>query len=372
MKSTRIALPLSCLLFFSASSFAAPDWQLSEPFVKSMKNGDRHLYRTGEEYVGNWQNNIPNGFGSMTLVNGDKIEGDFVDGLMEGQGKLITADGDVYEGQWHAGKREGEGRMRYANGNEYDGTWRNDKRNGFGTLKYASGSLYAGDWKDDLRHGNGRLEFKSGERYSGEFRNDKKNGQGTIWESNDESFSGLFVNDKKEGVGECVIKAKVQPCAYEGGMPVSGEKLAALLAKHSAAQKNKAQFIQGISYLLERDFNQDRQTRQLENGSWRKSIAMFGAEVKIQAGDNKDKIELTIPEYKGPGIYKLTKEQVNAWVDGDQFYQADGNGVVSVFIDKEEGDRLTGEFTFPVLKPSAKSGTIVLRNGKFDLKREKL
>lgn len=371
MKSILIGFSISCLLY-SSSVLSAPDWQLNEPFVKPMKNGDRHLFRNGNEYVGNWQNNIPSGFGSMTLTNGDRVEGDFVDGVLEGQAKLLTADGDKFEGEWRAGQRNGEGRMVYSNGNEYDGSWKDDKRNGFGALKYASGSVYVGDWKDDLRHGNGRLEFKSGERYSGEFRNDKKNGQGTLWESNDESFAGLFVNDKKEGLGECVIKAKVQPCAYEGGSPVSADKLSALLAKQSAAQKNKAEFIQGVSYLLEKDFNKDRQSRQLENGRWRKSTAMFGAEVKIYAGNDSNKIEFTIPNYKGPGIYKLNKEQVNAWVDGDQFFQVDGAGVVSVFIDKEEGERLTGEFTFPSLKPSAKNGTIVLRNGKFDLKREKL
>lgn len=373
MKSIFSSLPSVCLFLFSNAVFSAPDWQLNEPFVKAMKNGDRHLYRNGNEYVGSWNNNIPVGFGSMTLAGGDKVEGDFVDGLMEGQGKLITADGDIYDGEWHQGKRQGQGKMLYSNGNRYDGSWQDDKRNGLGSLVYASGTVYVGDWKGDLRHGNGRLEFKSGERYSGEFRNDKKNGQGTLWENTDNSFSGLFVNDKKEGLGECIVKGRVQACAYESGDPVSAKKLAELVAKDSKARKNKAQIVEGVWYLLEKNNSKDREPRELENGSWSKIIALFGNTVKIQATNkNSDKIEFTILQYKGPGLYRLTKDQVVAWVDGEKLFHFDDDGSISVFIDKEEGDRLTGEFTLPALKHTAQNSTLVLRNGKFDLKKEKL
>jgi len=359
-------------LLISPQLFAAPDWQLNEPFVKPMKNGDRHIFRNGNEYVGGWQNNIPTGFGSLTLMNGDKVEGDFVDGVLQGQGKLITSEGDQFEGEWRDGKREGEGRMRYSNGNEYVGAWKGDRRHGFGTLRYASGSLYAGDWKEDVRHGNGRLEFKSGERYSGEFRNDKRNGQGTLWESNDESYAGLFVNDKKEGLGECVTKAKVQPCAYEAGQPVSAEKLAAMLAKRASSHQQRSEFIQGVSYLVEKDYSQNRQLRQLGNSSWSKNVAMFGTQVVIRASGQSDTLEFTIRDYKGPGLYKLNGDQVKAAIDGDQFYQLEGTAVVSIFVDKEEGDRLRGEFTFPAVKQSAKSETLVLRNGKFDVRKAEL
>ncbi|MBQ5996261.1 MAG: hypothetical protein IJL64_00155, partial [Bacteroidales bacterium] len=53
----------------------------------------RHTYDNGDKYNGKWEQDAPQGEGTMTYANHD-----------------------VYTGNWEKGKKEGKGTMTYANG----------------------------------------------------------------------------------------------------------------------------------------------------------------------------------------------------------------------------------------------------------------
>ena len=79
------------------------------------------------------QGDCKNGLGTYLWDSGDKYVGEFSNGLPNGEGLITTADGDIYEGEWL-----------------------DDKANGMGTYTHANGAKYHGEWRDDKQHGTGR------------------------------------------------------------------------------------------------------------------------------------------------------------------------------------------------------------------------
>ena len=51
------------------------------------------------------------GFGKTIFANGEEYEGEFVNDLREGIGRMKYTNGDVYYGMWKNGKREGRGKL---------------------------------------------------------------------------------------------------------------------------------------------------------------------------------------------------------------------------------------------------------------------
>lgn len=49
-----------------------------------MDGQGKYVRPDGSTYEGYWENNLQNGFGRLTLTNGDVYEGDFRDGKMDG------------------------------------------------------------------------------------------------------------------------------------------------------------------------------------------------------------------------------------------------------------------------------------------------
>ena len=58
-----------------------------------------------------------------------------------------------YEGEWMEDVKEGHGVLTYVNGEKYEGYWKSDKAHGKGTLTYAQGDKYTGDWVAGKKHG---------------------------------------------------------------------------------------------------------------------------------------------------------------------------------------------------------------------------
>lgn len=48
---------------------------------------------------------MKDGYGKLTLVNGESYDGQFFDGEKHGEGKYIWTNGDVYIGQFKNDKR---------------------------------------------------------------------------------------------------------------------------------------------------------------------------------------------------------------------------------------------------------------------------
>ena len=85
-----------------------------------------------------------------------KYEGDLAENIREGKGKLTFVNGDTYEGDFRHGYRWGKGIYITQKG------------------KYT----YRGEYVRSLKHGKGTEVFKNNDKYVGEYKNDLKDGQG--------------------------------------------------------------------------------------------------------------------------------------------------------------------------------------------------
>ena len=102
-------------------------------------NGYMIWYNKNEKYIGQWKNNIQNGFGIHIYYN------DFLNNNYEN--KYLR---NRYIGQYKDGKRNGYGKMFYINGCIYEGYWKNNKKEGFGIFYYFDKTKYIGNFQNDI------------------------------------------------------------------------------------------------------------------------------------------------------------------------------------------------------------------------------
>ncbi len=168
----------------------------------------------GYKYVGEIENEQPNGWGKLTYPSGDRYEGEYKDGYAHGQGTFTYADGRKGVGAfidnkpWNITEYNQEGKIvgRYIDGvrtvfinavgvlytHKEDGVWvwyesyemrdeggkyegeiENGKPEGTGVVTYRNGTKYVGIFKNGAWHGKGNFYFPDGEKWVGEFREDK-------------------------------------------------------------------------------------------------------------------------------------------------------------------------------------------------------
>lgn len=73
-----------------------------------------------------WVYGLPNRWGILTYQSGDKYLGQIKDVLPEGIGEYRFLNGDVYRGEFKKGKFHGKGYLTKQNGNQLSGNWEND------------------------------------------------------------------------------------------------------------------------------------------------------------------------------------------------------------------------------------------------------
>ncbi len=79
----------------------------------------------GGRYRGEIKDNVPHGWGMLTLPNGTKYEGEWIWGKPQGSGRIKFPDGAVYEGELYRGKRHGYGKYYKPGGSVVTGLWEN-------------------------------------------------------------------------------------------------------------------------------------------------------------------------------------------------------------------------------------------------------
>ena len=117
--------------------------------------------------------------------NGDKYEGQILRTLRDGYGVYICSDKEKrsnyeYMGNWKNNLRDGFGKCFFYSGDLYVGNWKLGKRHGHGDHFYRKGERYTGDWKNDAREGSGALVSSNGQKYEGRFKQDRKHGEGRM------------------------------------------------------------------------------------------------------------------------------------------------------------------------------------------------
>ncbi len=65
--------------------------------------------KTGNKYVGEWQNDKKCGVGVMHYPDGAKYDGEFRDGKINGKGSYFYKNGDRFVGEWAREKKHGKG-----------------------------------------------------------------------------------------------------------------------------------------------------------------------------------------------------------------------------------------------------------------------
>lgn len=105
------------------------------------------VYPNGDTYEGDFVNNIPDGFGTFTEINGNVYAGQMSKSEFQGKGKFFWKSGSVYEGDFVKNKREGEGKTTSADGSYFAGIYKGDWREGFG-IEYdkSKNELRKGVW----------------------------------------------------------------------------------------------------------------------------------------------------------------------------------------------------------------------------------
>lgn len=111
--------------------------------------------RTGVSYKGGWKNALMDGFGTLTLPNGDEYSGQMRAGKAQGPGRYVDVTGEIFEGTFADGERAEIGTTTLPNGNSYRSSWIAGKETpGSRQLRLAqSGGQLMPGGADDIRIG---------------------------------------------------------------------------------------------------------------------------------------------------------------------------------------------------------------------------
>lgn len=376
MPNKKNVLLTACLLSVSlcvaslagANTSAIPFDALRQPQQSAPAATETYRYPNGTEYSGDWKYGVPHGDGKLKLTGGSMYIGAFQRGLPEGTGIFQETNGDLYQGEWKRGLRDGLGIMEYANGNRYEGQWHLGRRDGEGVLVFPSGTRFEGGWKNDLRHGRGELRYKTGETYIGDYSRDVPHGYGTVVESDGSIYAGTFSKGKRHGVGDCTDAAgRTETCVYDKGVRV--EKAAVVSRAHSFKSKFEPQFqfTDGVALLWENNFSKGKGIIEEKTITFTKRAALLGSELKFEAKGQNFFLLMVIQDYKGPGKYRLSGEDLVVSIDGETplFLAGKDAGEVDISIDKDT--MIEGALLVPKLYPNGAIGreSIAIRRGQF-------
>ena len=167
-----------------------------------MRHGTGELYEgiTQAIYIGDWENDLPHGYGHVEWLNGCQFTGK-VDAGRLAEGSFTFSSGNHYDGNFdeHSGKFSGRG--TYSNHEQIiKGEWKDGKLNGKGERKFVNGDLYSGFWVDDHLEGSGSFATKEG-KYQGEFHKSLEHGHGTRFYPNGANYKGEWLSGLRNGKG---------------------------------------------------------------------------------------------------------------------------------------------------------------------------
>jgi hypothetical protein len=172
------------------------------------------VHANGAKEEGNFKDNELNGKGIITYANGDIGKGNYKGGELDGKGVTVYANGSREEGNFKAGELNGKGIITWESGEKYIGDWVKGYRTGKGKYFYASGGVYEGDFFENYAHGNGVITWEDGEKYTGEWAEGYRSGKGKYFYVSGTVYEGDFLEDNFEGKGVIL---------YASGTKYSGE-----------------------------------------------------------------------------------------------------------------------------------------------------
>ena len=195
-------------------------------------------------YVGDIEDGLPHGQGTVTYHSGNKYSGEWKDGVPVGKGTFTYPDGTKYVGGLKKGKRwngieyykNGDIIGKYVNGVFKVVSQVEKRQKGVfyvGVLfnrSLVSGGMdwvedgdekkdlkYVGEIKNGLPNGQGRLTHHNLNQWLGEFKDGKLNGQGTFTLSDGRKYVGEYKDGIPNGQGTHTFgKGDFEGDKYEG------------------------------------------------------------------------------------------------------------------------------------------------------------
>ena len=171
-------------------------------------------------YFGEYENNIPKGFGSYKSIEYKK-EGYWEKYRLNGIGYEIWEDLSFYQGNYERNKKNGIGVYRWPDQTIYQGEWKDNQITGTGILYYNDKRIYCGELLNGNMHGFGVFTWPNSQKYIGYFKYDLKCGFGiyawTLKPLN--AFVGFWDKGKQNGVG-----AKFNGSNIKYGVYIYGRK----------------------------------------------------------------------------------------------------------------------------------------------------
>lgn len=187
-------------------------------------------FKSGATYLGQWRNNMRDGYGKQAWPDGATYEGTWRENLASGKGRFAHSDGDVYIGQWtdnmanglgtyyHKASnandssttyrghwrndlQQGCGTESWIEGAEFQGTFTNGRKSGWGCYRWPDGSEYQGSWADQVIHGPGTYFATDGRCFKGQWKQSVIHGYGSYTWPTGRSYRGQYVSDVKHGFG---------------------------------------------------------------------------------------------------------------------------------------------------------------------------
>ena len=184
-------------------------------------NGFGTCIRTHIKYTGEWKNGLPDGkgiaiykqFAFSFFIDAQydkfqmfKYDGTVKNGLFDGKGSLTRNGKLFYEGEFKEGSITGKGELYSDKGKlMYKGDFVYGKFEGKGMFYNENSELmYTGNWKNGKKEGYGVLYnpkvSKVIPNYDGYWKDNAYNGEGKL-KFNNETRVGLFENNKQIGEG---------------------------------------------------------------------------------------------------------------------------------------------------------------------------
>lgn len=170
--------------------------------VTHLKQGFGILYTTERnKYIGEFDNDMPNGIGTLLFSDGAYYQGNFINGKQNGYGKYEEKD-YLYIGDFINDLRNGKGEETFNNGTIFKGMFVNDSRLGIGILILPSGKSVEGYYDKDSVQGICRMINNDEEIISiGEWKNNTMNGINLFMWEKEKRFLGEYINSIKCGFG---------------------------------------------------------------------------------------------------------------------------------------------------------------------------
>ncbi len=190
------------------------------------------IERVGKnKYVGRFKNGLYEGYGTLTLANGDVFKGYFHRGkvkegsetaegveIFSGQfnGKKISPDGTVHKGHFVDGIATNAvivyaNKLQLSGGSTYRGALKNGVMHGKGRLERENEEIFDGHFENGVfKYGIGKLLLANGVEYRGKLKGELPHGQGNFIENDGDVITGEFKNGKLIQKGKTKKKDEIE------------------------------------------------------------------------------------------------------------------------------------------------------------------